>query len=118
MAEQDLGVDHSTIARWVLRYSPEVNKPISREIRRQTGPGEWMRRMFESWTLDLPPMLSPNRTGEIRPRVIDVDLHSAYPRRTHKVIADLKRAGELKRNCRRRPAPYLNKHHRAESALN
>ena len=28
MAERGLGVDHSTIARWVLRYSPELNKRI------------------------------------------------------------------------------------------
>ena len=64
-------------------------------------------------------MLSPNRdaiaakhflrlalarAGEIRPRVINVDGHPAYPQ----VIADLKRAGELGRNCRCRPAPYLN----------
>jgi hypothetical protein len=27
-------VNHSTIARWVLRYSPELNKRISRELRR------------------------------------------------------------------------------------
>jgi len=33
MAERNLGVDHSTIARWVLRYSPELNKRISRELR-------------------------------------------------------------------------------------
>ena len=64
-------------------------------------------------------MLSPNRdaiaakhflrwalvrAGEIRPRVINVDGHPAYPQ----VIADLKRGGELGRNCRCRPAPYLN----------
>ena len=34
MAERNLGIDHSTIARWVLRYSPELNKRISRELRR------------------------------------------------------------------------------------
>jgi transposase, IS6 family len=42
--------------------------------------------------------------GQIRPRVINVDGHPAYPQ----VIADLKRTGELGRNCRCRPAPYLN----------
>jgi transposase, IS6 family len=44
------------------------------------------------------------RAGQIRPRVINVDGHPAYP----PVIADLKRAGELGRSCRCRPAPYLN----------
>src|SRR6266436_2496093 len=44
------------------------------------------------------------RAGQIRTRVINVDGHPAYPQ----VIADLKRTGELGRNCRCRPAPYLN----------
>ena len=44
------------------------------------------------------------RSGQIRPRVINVDGHPAYPT----VISDLKRTGELGRKCRCRPAPYLN----------
>jgi transposase, IS6 family len=44
------------------------------------------------------------RTGLIRPRVINVDGDPAYPT----VIAELKRTGELGRNCRSRPVPYLN----------
>jgi transposase-like protein len=30
MAERGLSVDHSTIARWVLRYAPELNKRVRR----------------------------------------------------------------------------------------
>ncbi len=33
MAERGLTVDHSTIGRWVLRYSPELNRRVRREIR-------------------------------------------------------------------------------------
>jgi transposase-like protein len=33
MAERGLCVDHSTIGRWVLRYAPELNQRIRREIR-------------------------------------------------------------------------------------
>src|SRR5947208_15015093 len=33
MAERNLSVDHSTIARWVLRYAPELNKRIRHELR-------------------------------------------------------------------------------------
>jgi hypothetical protein len=33
MTERGLSVDHSTIGRWVLRYAPELNKPVRREIR-------------------------------------------------------------------------------------
>ena len=34
MAERNLDVDHSTIARWVLRYAGELNKRIRRDFRR------------------------------------------------------------------------------------
>ena len=33
MTERGLSVDHSTIGRWVLRYAPELNKRVRREIR-------------------------------------------------------------------------------------
>jgi transposase, IS6 family len=33
MAERGLSVDHSTIARWVLRYAPDLNKRIRRDTR-------------------------------------------------------------------------------------
>src|SRR6266446_6990320 len=33
LAERDLGVDHSTITRWVLRYAPELNKRMRHELR-------------------------------------------------------------------------------------
>src|SRR5689334_21244154 len=33
MTERGLAVDHSTIGRWVLRYAPELNKRVRREVR-------------------------------------------------------------------------------------
>src|SRR5262245_54486774 len=33
MTERGLAVDHSTIGGWVLRYAPELNKRVRREIR-------------------------------------------------------------------------------------
>jgi transposase-like protein len=33
MAEWGLSVDYSTIARWVLRYGPDLHKRIRRETR-------------------------------------------------------------------------------------
>ena len=42
MAERGLSLDHSTIARWVLRYAPELSKRIRRHLRR---PGN-------SWRVD------------------------------------------------------------------
>ena len=38
------------------------------------------------------------------PRVINVDVHPAYPA----AVAELKQSGELGRHCRCRTAPYLN----------
>jgi IS6 family transposase len=62
-------------------------------------------------------LLSPNRnraaakgflrlalSGHLRPRVINVDGHPAYPA----VIDELKQSGELSRRCRCRPSPYMN----------
>jgi transposase-like protein len=42
MAERGLSLDHSTIARWVLRYAPELSKRLRRHLRR---PGS-------SWRVD------------------------------------------------------------------
>src|SRR3954447_4782676 len=42
MAERGLTIDHSTIARWVLRYAPVLNKRIRSE----------MRNPNRSWRLD------------------------------------------------------------------
>jgi transposase-like protein len=44
------------------------------------------------------------RVGGIRPRVINVDGHAAYPQ----AIRELKASGELGPQCRCRPTPYLN----------
>src|SRR5438270_7011621 len=132
MAERNLAVDHSTIARWVLRYAPELNKRIRRELRdpnrswrvdetyvRVAGRWTYLYRAVDSTAETIDFMLSPKRdalaakhflrlalthAGQIRPRVINVDRHPAYS----EVIADLKRDGELGRNCRCRPVPYLN----------
>jgi len=42
MAERGVSVDHSTIARWVLHFSPVLNDLIRRE----------MRRPNRSWRVD------------------------------------------------------------------
>jgi IS6 family transposase len=48
--------------------------------------------------------LALGRAGQVRPRVINVDGHPAYPA----TIEELKETGKLGRNCRCRPSPYLN----------
>ena len=132
MAERGLSLDHSTIWRWVQRYAPILNQRMRRELRRRNGSwrvdetyirvaGKWtyLYRAVDSEANTIDFMLSPYRdltaakhflqlalrqTGQIRPRVINVDGHAAYAR----AISDLKDSGELSSRCRCRPSPYLN----------
>ena len=127
-----LTVDHSTIGRWVLRYASELHKRTRREIRPPNGswrvdetfvrvPGKWtnLNRAVDSTGETIDFILSPKRdavaakyflqvalwrTGQVRPRVINVDGHAAYPA----AIAELKASGKLGHRCRCRPCPYLN----------
>jgi transposase, IS6 family len=132
MAERGLSVDHSTIARWVLRYAPILNERIRRHTRhpnrswrvdetyvRVSGKWTYLYRALDSEGNSIDFMLSPyrdriaakhflrlalSRVGDLRPRVINVDGHPAYP----SVIAELKRTGELSNACRCRPSLYMN----------
>ncbi len=132
LAERGLSVDHSTIARWVLHYAPILNKRIQRRMRnrnrswrvdetyiRVAGRWTYLYRAIDSdgntidFRLSLKRddtaaktflRLALSRAGAIRPRVINVDGHPAYPR----VIKELKRTSELGRQCRCRPSRYMN----------
>lgn len=132
MAERGLSVDYSTIARWVLHYSPILNERIRRQMRnpnrswrvdetyiRVAGRWTYLYRAVDSEgnTIDFRLSLKRDyaaaktflrlalrRSDTIRPRVINVDGHPAYPR----VIKELKRTGELGHHCRCRPSRYLN----------
>ena len=113
MAERGVDVDHSTIARWVLRDAPILNERIRREIRapnrswrvdetyiRVAGRWTYLYRAIDSARNTIEFLLSPNRdliaakgflqlalsAGPVRPRVISVDGHPAYA----SAIADLK----------------------------
>lgn len=132
MMERGLAVDHSTIGRWVLRYAPELHKRIRRELRtpnrswrvdetyvRVAGTWTYLYRAVDSTGETIDFMLSPKRdvvaakhflqtalwrTGQMRPRVINVDGHASYP----PAIEELKESEELSRRCQCRPCPYLN----------
>ena len=140
MAERNLRVDHVTIWRWVQRYAPELNRRCRRELRPTNGSwrvdetylrvaGKWtyLYRAVDSAGATIDFLLSARRDaaaakrffqkalrspGHPRPRVINMDGNPSYP----KVIAELKKTGELGRRCRCRPVRYLNnivEHHRA-----
>ena len=132
MIERGLSVDHSTIGRWVLRYAPELNRRVRREIRqpnrswrvdetdiRVGGVWTYLYRAVDSGGETIDIMLSPKRDAvaakhflqmalcradEVQPRVINVDGHASYPA----AMEELKRSGKLSRNCRCRPCQYLN----------
>src|SRR3984893_2185495 len=119
MAERGLRVDHSTIARWVLRYAPELSKRIRKHLRRPGSSwrvdetyvrvgGAWkhLYRAIDSHGDTIDFMLSPKRdlvaarqflrlalwrAGAVRPRVINVDGHAAYAR----AIVEFKAIREL-----------------------
>ena len=74
MMERGLDVDHSTIGRWVLRYAPELNKRVRREIRppnrswrvdetyvRVAGAWTYLYRAVDSTGETIDFMLSPKR---------------------------------------------------------
>jgi len=124
MAERGLKLDHSTTARWVLLYAPVLNERIRLEMRwpnrswrvdetyvRVVGAWTYLYRAIDSAgnTIDFLLSFKRNLTAakaflqsatlqvdERRPRVINVDGHPAYPG----AIEELKRSGELGRNCR------------------
>ena len=132
MAERNLSVDHVTIWRWVQRYAPELNRRCRPELRKTNGSwrcdetyirvaGKWtyLYRAVDSAGATIDFLLSARRDAAAakrffqkalhspvhpRPRVINVDGNPSYPR----VIAQLKRTGELGRRCRCRPVRYLN----------
>ena len=132
MAERNLNVDHVTIWRWVQRYAPELNRRCRRELRmtnrswrvdetylRVAGKWAYLYRAVDSTGATIDFLLSARRDaaaakrffqkalrslGHPRPRVINVDGNPSYP----KVIAELKRTGELGRRCQCRPVRYLN----------
>src|SRR3712207_2329939 len=132
MAERGLQVDHSTIARWVLRYAPVLNERIRSEMRnpnrswrvdetyiRVAGQWAYLYRAIDSAGNTIDFLLSPYRdavaakaflqlaiaqAGPIQPRVINVDGHPAYPA----AVADLKSSGALGHACLCRRSPYMN----------
>jgi transposase-like protein len=84
-----------------------------------TGAWTYLYRAIDSTGQTIDFMLSPKRdavaakhflqmalwrTGQMRPRVINVDGHASYP----PAITELQASGELGHRCQCRPCPYLN----------
>jgi IS6 family transposase len=133
MTERGLSVDHTTIYRWVQKYTPELDKR-SRPYLKQTNDswrvdetyvkvkGEWMYlyQALDSNGQTLDFYFSKRRTRRAAakffrkilttrpnltiPRVINVDKHPAYIGATR----DMKKEKLLPEKCRLRQSQYMN----------
>jgi IS6 family transposase len=132
MAERGLGIDHTTIYRWVQRYAPELEKRCKPHLKQTTDSwrvdetyvkvkGQWLYlyRAVDSAGNTLEFLLSQIRDTQAAkrflaraldashattPRVINVDRNPAYP----KAVDELKAEGQLPQGCQLRPVKYLN----------
>ena len=132
MLERGLKVDHSTIGRWVLTYSPEIDRRTRRYLKptndswkvdetyiKVNGDWKYLYRAVDSEGNTLDFMLSARRNQKAakrffkkvlksrhnkQPRVINVDKNAAYP----PAIEELKSEKMLDKKSELRPVKYLN----------
>jgi IS6 family transposase len=132
MTERGLSVDHSTIFRWVQRYSPELDRRCRPHLKQTNDSwrvdetyvkvrGKWMYlyRAVDSTGQTIDFLL--NETRSIRaakrffrkvlgrpnttsPRVINVDKNPSYIG----AVRGLKQEKLLPEQCKRRPSQYMN----------
>ena len=132
MLERGVGVDHTTIYRWVQAYAPELDKRIRPHLNstndswkvdetyiKVKGAWKYLYRAIDSQGNTLDFMLSAKRDAKaakrffkkvlkgkhtVVPRVINVDKNAAYP----PSIEALKKAEELPQETELRQVKYLN----------
>ena len=132
LLDRGVGVDHTTIFRWIQAYAGELEKRIRPHLRTSNGSwrvdetyvrvkGRWtyLYRAVDSRGQTIDFLLSPRRDTaaakrffrkaiaqphNVNPRTLTVDKNPAYPR----AVADMKRDGELWRRSRLRQCKYLN----------
>ncbi len=132
MAERGLKVDHSTMARWVLAYAPELDKRVKPQLKPTNDSwrvdetsikvkGQWVYqyRALDSAGNTLDFRLSATRDAEaataffettlgaphtVQPRVITVDKNAAYPT----AVETLTAIEHLAADCAVRQVKYLN----------
>jgi IS6 family transposase len=131
-AERGLAADHTTIWRWVQRYSPELDQRLRRDLKptnkswrvdetyiRVKGRWCYLYRAIDSTGATIDFLLSMMRDAAAArrlfcqalsapshppPRVIN----TAKARLYCAAIAEVKADGTLRRGCRHRPVQYLN----------
>jgi transposase, IS6 family len=132
LADRGVGVDHTTIFRWIQAYAPELEKRIRPHLRPNNGSwrvdetyvkvkGRWtyLYRAVDSHGQTIDFLLSAKRDAAaakrffrkalgqrhtVNPRTITVDKNPAYP----PAVAEMKDNGELWRRSQLRQCKYLN----------
>ena len=132
MKDRGLEVDHSTIARWVLTYAPQIDERTRRHLKstndswkvdetyiKVKGKWKYLYRAVDSEGNTLDFMLSARRNKRAakrffkkvikarhnrQPRVINVDKNAAYP----PAIEELKAEKVLEEKSDIRQVKYLN----------
>ena len=132
MLERGLKVDHSTIGRWVLTYSPEIDKRTRHHLKltndswkvdetyiKVNGDWKYLYRAVDSEGNTLDFMLNAKRDKKAakrffkkvlkarhnkQPRVINVDKNAAYP----PALEELKAEKLLDEKSKLRQVKYLN----------
>ena len=132
MKERGLKLDHSTIGRWVLTYSPEIDRRTRRHLKltndswkvdetyiKVNGKWKYLYRAVDSDGNTLDFMLNAKRDKKAakrffkkvlkarhnrQPRVINVDKNAAYP----PAIKELKSEKMLEEKSELRQVKYLN----------
>jgi IS6 family transposase len=132
MTERGLSVDHSTIFRWVRRYSPELERRCRPHLKQTNDSwrvdetyvkvrGKWMYlyRAVDSSGMTLDFLLNETRSNRAAkrffrkvlgrpnvsaPRVINVDKNPSYIG----AVRDLKHEHLLPAQCKRRASQYMN----------
>ena len=132
MIERGLPVDHTTIYRWVMAYSPEINKLCRKHLRstndtwkvdetyiKVNGESKYLYRAIDSEGQTIDFLLTAKRDTVAAKRfltkafnhghsdvvkVINTDKAKAYP----KAIQELKESGLLPESTKNRAIKYLN----------
>lgn len=132
MIERGLSVDHTTIYRWVMAYSPEINKRCRPHLRstnnswrvdetyiKVKGKWKYLYRAIDSQGNTIDFLLTANRDAQAAKRfltkafkgvsskvvrVINTDKAKAYP----KAIEELKESSVLPESVEHRSVKYLN----------
>ena len=132
LLDRGVGVNHTTIFRWIQAYAAELEKRIRPHLRTSNGSwrvdetyvrvkGRWtyLYRAVDSRGQTIDFLLSARRDTAaakrffrkalaqphtVNPRTITVDKNPAYPR----AAAEMKKEGELWRRSRLRQCKYLN----------